>query len=268
MTSQRAALEHNGRIFYQALLLVFVSVAACLAAGAVAERGQVVSKDQLVAPLAPEQDHPLPRVVIKVDEDDLSSASGAKDVLVVHYRATPTSTYSFNDDVVVIAFRDGENYRIAEVLQSDAGMVNGELDSQNEYDEEFVSINNMRFLYVRNRVSGTGGIVEHNVYTVSGAASLEIIPFADLRKPKLLNPREEVRNGHYKLSGEDFDFEAGIYQPQDPECCPANGAYHAQLKLQGGFQQKTAGPGSVNDFKFVVVKDWRTKAEASAQDFR
>ena len=198
------------------------------------EQGQVVSKDQLIAPLAPEQDHPLPRVVIKVDEDDLSSASGATDVLVVHYRAAPTSKYSFNDDIVAIAFRQGEKYKIAEVLQSDAGVVDGELDSENDYDEEFISINDLRFLYVRNRISGSGGIVEHSVYTISGAANLVTIPFADLRRPKLLNAGEELRNGYYKFNDGGFDFEAGIYEPQDPECCPANGAYHAHLKLEGG----------------------------------
>ena len=244
---------------YRPLFLIFVAAANCVAAAGVAEPGQIVSKDQLIAPLAPEQDHPLPRVVIKVDEDNLSSAAGAKDVLVVHYRAKPTSKYSFHDDVVAIAFRDGENYRVAEVLQSDAGIVNGELDSENEYEEEFISINNMRFLYVRNRVSGSGGVVEHNVYSVSRAANLEIIPFPDLKKPKLLNPGEELRNGYFKFSGEGFDFEAGIYQPQDPECCPANGAYHAQLKLQGSFQPSTAPPGTAPDYEFVVVKEWRTK---------
>lgn len=242
-----------------ALLLIFVTAAGYLAAGSVVERGQVVSKDQLIAPLAPEQDHPLSRVVIKVDEDGLSYASGLKDVLVVHYRATPASRYSFNDDVVAIAFRDGENYRIAEVLQSDAGVVDGELDSQNEYEEEFISINNLRFLYVRNRFSGTGGIVEHNVYTISGAGTLVTIPFADLQKPKLLNPGEELRNGYYKFNGESFDFEAGIYRAQDPECCPTDGAYHAQLKLQSGFQQNTDTHNSAPGFKFVVVKEWRTK---------
>lgn len=242
-----------------ALLLIFVTVAEYLAAGAVVEQGQVVSKDQLVAPLAPEQDHPLPRVVLKVDEDNLSSPSGVKDVLVVHYRATPTSKYSFNDDVVAIAFRDGENYRVAEVLQSDAGLVDGELDSQNEYEEGFISINQQRFLYVRNRFSGTGGVVEHDVYTIAGAGNLVAIPFADLRKPKLLNPGEESRNGYFKFNGESFDFEAGIYQPQDPECCPTNGTYHAQLKLQGSFQQNTGKSSSAPDFRFAVVKEWRTK---------
>jgi hypothetical protein len=85
------------------------------------------------------------------------------------------------------------------------------------------------------------------------------IPFADLRKPKLLNPGEELRNGYYKFNGESFDFEAGIYRPQDPECCPTGGAYHAQLKLQAGFQQNTDTHNSAPGFKFVVVKEWRTK---------
>ena len=80
----------------------------------------------------------------------------------------------------------------------------------------------------------SGGIVEHSVYTISGAANLVTIPFADLRKPKLLNAREELRNGYYKFNDGGFDFEAGIYEPQDPECCLANGAYHAHLKLEGG----------------------------------
>lgn len=221
------------------------------------ERGQVVSKDQLIAALAPEQDHPLPRVVIKVDEGDLSSASGATHVLVVHYRATPTSKYSFNDDVVAIAFRNGEKYKIAEVLQSDAGLVNGELHSENDYDEEFVSINDLRFLYVRNRISGSGGIVEHNVYTILDADNLVTVPFADLRKPNLLNAGEELRNGYYKFNGGSFDFEAGIYRPQDPECCPANGVYHAQLKLEGTLRQNRGSPS--DNFKFAVVKEWRTR---------
>jgi len=242
-----------------ALLLIFLVAANCPTAAAVVEQGQVVSKDQLIAPLAPDRDHPLPRVVIKIDEDDLSSASGAQKVLVVHCRATPTPKFGLNDDVIAVAFHDDEKYRIAEVLQSDAGVVDGELNSENDYEEEFISINNLRFLYVRDRISGTGGIVEHNIYTISGAANLVTIPFADLRKPKLLNAGEELRNGYYKFKGEGFDFEAGIYEPQDPECCPAKGAYHAQLRLQGGFQQNTAAHSSAPDFKFVVIKEWRTK---------
>src|SRR6185437_741295 len=87
LTLRRAALEHNRPMCYRPLFLIFVAAANCVAAAGVAEPGQIVSKDQLIAPLAPEQDHPLPRVVIKVDEDNLSSAAGAKDVLVVHYRA-------------------------------------------------------------------------------------------------------------------------------------------------------------------------------------
>jgi hypothetical protein len=72
---------------YRALFLIFLAAANCPTVAAAIERGQVVSKDALVAPLSPEPDHPLPRNVIKVDEDQLSSASGATDILVVHYRA-------------------------------------------------------------------------------------------------------------------------------------------------------------------------------------
>jgi hypothetical protein len=158
---------------------------------AAVERGLVVSRDELIAPLAPEPDHPLPRVVIKVDEDEMSSSSGAKDVVVIHYRAVPTSKYSFNDDVVAIAIREDDRYKLAEVLQSDAGVVAGDLESQNDYEEEFVSVNGLRFLYIRNRISGTGDIVEQDVYRISGASTLVALPFADLRKTKTLKAGEE-----------------------------------------------------------------------------
>jgi hypothetical protein len=162
-----------------------------------------------------------------------------------------------NDDRVVIALEKDRKYEILKVLDSEAALVDGLLYSDNDFDQDFIAIGSLRFLYVRDNISGSGGIVTHDVYTISSDDQFSIIPFEEVNKTKLLKVGEELRNGQYLFKNEQFSFEAGIYKPQDPECCPSNGAYHALFKLTGGFEQIPQTETFQPEFKFVVEKEWR-----------
>ena len=223
------------------------------------DEDEVVSRDELVRVLPPEKDHLLPRSVIKVQEEEISCRPVSKKILAVHYRATPAMDMSMNDDQIVIAVAEGAKYRILKVLKSDAGVVNGELSSVNDFEQDFISIDGMRFLHIRNRISGSGGIVEHDVYTISSQNNLSVIPFAEERKPKLLKADEDLRNGQYQFEGNSFHFVAGIARPEDFECCASGGSYHADLKLRGTFKEDPVKQAFNPDFEFVVVKEWRTQ---------
>jgi hypothetical protein len=150
-----------------------------------------------------------------------------------------------------------DKYEILKILDSDASVVNGELYSENDFEQDFISIDGVRFLYVRNRVSGSGGITEHDVYTISSDNNVSTIPSEDVSKSKLLNAREDLRNGQFEFDGSGFRYTAGIYKPEDAECCPSNGAYHAEFRLHGNFKESHQHNFSP-DFKFAVAKEWRT----------
>jgi hypothetical protein len=136
-------------------------------------------------------------------------------------------------------------------------MVNGELYSENDFEQDFISIDGFRFLYVRNRVSGSGGITEHDVYTISSDNNISTIPFADVSKSTVLKAGEQLRNGQFEFDGSGFRYTAGIYKPEDPECCPSNGSYHAEFNLHGTFKENPASHTFSPDFQFVVAKEWR-----------
>jgi len=121
----------------------------------------------------------------------------------------------------------------------------------------------VRFLYLRNIVSGSGGIVMHQVYSISSDGRLIEVPFDEpasdrSKPPPLLAAGEELRNAGYLFKDGVFSYEAGIYKPEDAECCPSDGTYHAVYRLVGSFEPK--GNDFVPDFKFVVAREWREAA--------
>lgn len=242
------------------LALLCALLALTLAAhhtNAAQDEGDVVSRSELVRELPASADHPVPRIVMAAQEQEISCRPEPKRVLAVHYRAKPTAKFSMNDDQVVIALEKEGQYKILKAFESEAAIVEGLLYSDNDFDQDFITIGDLHFLYVRDNISGSGGIVMHDVYTMSSDDQLSSIPFENVSKSKLLKASEELRNGRYMFKNQHFSFEAGVYKPQDPECCPSNGAYHALFKLEGDFkpvpQTKTFRP----DFKFVVAKEWR-----------
>jgi hypothetical protein len=223
---------------------------------AMQEEGDVVSKATLLQEVPPNGDHLLPRKVIAAQEEEISSQPAAKEILAVHYRAKPTAQYGMNDDRIVIALEQNGAYRILKVYESDAAVIDGKLCSEDDFDQDFISIRGLRFLHIRDHVSGSGGITMHDVHTISSEGKLSTIPFDESRS-KLLKAGEELRNGRYLFASGEFRYEAGIYIDSDPECCPSNGAYHAIYKLEGDFKQSPDGVFTPY-FKFVVAKEWRS----------
>jgi len=221
------------------------------------EQGDVVSRAALLQEVPPNTDHPIARKVIATQEDEISSQPAAKKIMTVHYRAKPTAQYSMNDDRIVIALEQNGEYRILKVYESDAAVIDGKLYSEDDFDQEFISIRGLRFLHIRDHLSGSGGITMHDVYTIASDGKLSTIPFDESRS-KLLKAGEELRNGQYLFANGEFSFEAGIYIDSDPECCPSNGAYHAIYKLEGNFKHSPEG-AFTPDFKFAVAKEWRSE---------
>ncbi len=200
----------------------------------------------------------MPRKLIAAQEGEISCTPGPRKILVAHYRAEPTAQFSMNDDRVLIAAKQDDEFEILKVLESETAIVDGNLYSDSDFEQEFIEINGMHFLYIRTRISGSGGIVEHNVYTISSGQKLSIIPFPDVSKSTILKQSEELRNGGYRFAEGTFTFESGIYKPQDGECCPSLGDFHAQFKLEGKFREDGRNHAFEPDLKFVIAKQWRS----------
>ncbi len=79
-----------------------------------------------------------------------------------------------------------------------------------------------------------------------------------MSKSTILKQNEELRNGGYRFAQGTFTFESGIYKPQDSECCPSLGDFHAQFKLEGKFKEDAHNHAFEPDLKFVVAKEWRS----------
>jgi len=221
------------------------------------EEGDIITRTELAHDIPADSNHPVPRKLIQLQEEGITCQPSPKKILAVHYRARPTAEYSLNDDRIVIAVAHGDRQRILKVYESDAGMVNNHLDSQTEFDQNFIDIGGMRFLYIRERFAGSGGGVLDDVYSISSDDQLFSIPFQEVGKPKLLKPGEELRNGVSRFENDEFTLKAGIYQPKDPECCPSRGTYHARFTLTGEFKQAGAGVFKP-EFKFMIAKEWRS----------
>ncbi len=222
------------------------------------ERG-IVSRSELAHDIPADSNHPAPRKLIELQEEEISCQPRPKKILAVHYRAQPTSKYSLNDDRIVIAVEHGDRQKILKVFESDAGMVNNQWDSQTEFEQSFILIGDVRFLYIRERFAGSGGAVLHDVYSISSDDHLFMIPFQEVSKPKLLKPGEELRNGVSRFENDGFILEAGIYAPQDPECCPSKGIYHARFILAGEFKHVAGADVFKPEFKFIVAKEWLSR---------
>jgi hypothetical protein len=235
------------------LFLLFLGGSAL----AIQEEGDVVSRATLLQEIPPNPDHPVPRKVIAAQEEEIGSQSAPKKILAVHYRAKPTAPYGMNDDRIVIALEQNGEYRILKVYDSDAAVIDGKLYSEDDLDQDFISIRGLRLLHIRDHVSGSGGITMHDVYTISSEGKLSTIPFDESRS-KFLKAGEELRNGQYLFTNGEFRYEAGIYKGDDPECCPSNGAYRAIYKLDGDFKRSPEGVFTPY-FKFVVAKEWRSE---------
>ena len=220
--------------------------------------GDFFSKSALPPEILPDKDHPLARKLIASDEGEISCEPVSQKILVAHYRAEPTAEFSMKDDRVLIAVKQADKFEILKVLQSDTVVADGRLSSINDFEEEFITIEGVRFLYIRTRVSGSGGMVDHNIYTISSDRKLSVVPFEDVRKSSLLKHGEELRNGDYRFAKGTFTFESGIYKPEDGESCPSLGDFDAQFRLQGKFNQKAYSHTFEPDFRLVVANQKRS----------
>lgn len=222
------------------------------------DEGDVVSKSELAREIPADKDHPLPRKLIATQEGEISCAPTPRKILVAHYRAEPTTRLSMNDDRILIAVRQDDEFKILKILDSDTAIVDGDLYSDRDFEEEFIDIHGMHLLYIRTRISGSGGIVEDSIYTISSDQKLSTILFQDVSKSTILKGSEELRNGGYRFAKGTFTFESGIYKPQDGECCPSLGDFHAQFRLEGEFKEDAHSHAFQPDFKFVVANEWRS----------
>ncbi len=221
--------------------------------------GDIVTRSELAQDMPAVSNHPVPRKLIEIQQEEITCHPVPKKLLAVHYRAKPTAEYSLNDDRIVIAVEHGDRQKILKVFESDAGIVNDRLDSQIEFEQSFIVLSGMRFLYIQQRFAGSAGAVLHDVYSISSDDQLFLIPFEEASKPKLLNPGEELRNTSYRFENGGFTSEAGIYAPHDPECCASYGTYHARFTLAGEFRQVAGKDIFKPEFKFVVAKEWRSR---------
>ncbi len=222
------------------------------------EEGDFVAMSELPREIPPDKDHPLARKLIAADEGEISCKPTPQKILVAHYRAESTAQFSMKDDRILVAVKQADKFEILKVLQSETVIVDGRLSSDDDFEEEFIAIDGMHFLYIRTRVSGSGGIVDHDVYTISSDQKFSILPFQDVRKSTLLKKGEELRNGGYRFAEGTFTFESGIYKPEDGECCPSLGDFDAEFRLEGKFNQDTHSPTFEPDFRFVVANQRRS----------
>ncbi|MFZ0419580.1 MAG: hypothetical protein WAM04_15880 [Candidatus Sulfotelmatobacter sp.] len=225
----------------------------------VQDEGDAFSTTELARELPPDKDHPLARKLIAAQEGEISCAPAPLKILVAHYRAKPVSWLSMNDDRIVIAAKRADEFKVLKILDSETAIVDGNLNSDLDFEEEFININEMHFLRIRTRISGSGGIVEDDVYTISSDRNLSIIPFQDVSKSKILREGEELRNGGYRFAEGIYSFEAGIYRSRDGGCCPTLGTYDAEFRLEGKFTEDARSNAFEPGFQFVVAKEWRGK---------
>jgi hypothetical protein len=191
------------------------------------EEGDLVSESELARELPADKDHPLVRKLIAAEEGEISCEPTPEKILVAHYRAEPTAQFSMRDDRILIAVRRDDGFEILKVLQSETVVVDGSLSSDNDFEEEFITIEERHFLYIRTRVSGSGGIVEHDVYTISSNQKLSIVPFQDTTKAAVLKEGEALRNGGYRFAKGTFTFESGIYKTN-----PRGNCHNCQLLVK------------------------------------
>jgi len=223
----------------------------------VLEEGDFVAKSELPRELPADNDHPLARKLIAAEEGEISCEPTPQKILVAHYRAEPTAQFSMKDDLILVAVKQADKFEILKVLQSETVIVDGKLVSDDDFEEEFITIDGMHLLYIQTRVSGSGGIVDHDVYTISSDQKLSIVPFQDVTKSTVLKEGEDLRNGGYRFYRGIFTFESGIYKREDGECCPSMGDFDAEFRLEGKFKQDVHSHAFEPDFRFVVAKQWR-----------
>lgn len=224
----------------------------------VLEEGDFVADSELPRELPADTDHPLARKLIAVEEGEISSGPTPQKILVAHYRAESSAQFSMSDDHVLVAVKQTDKFEILKVLQSETVVVNGTLSSDDDFEEEFITIEGKHFLYIQTRVSGSGGIVDHDVYTISSDQKLSIVPFQDVTKSTALKEGEELRNGGYRFTQGTFTFQSGIYKTSDAECCPSLGDFSAEFRLEGKFNQDIHSHAFEPDFRFVIVSQRRS----------
>jgi len=222
------------------------------------DEGDLIAKSELPPEIPPDKEHPLARKLIAAEEGEISCEPTPQKVLVAHYRAEPTAQFSMKDDRLLVAVQQADKFLILKVLQSETVVVDGKLSSDDDFEEEFITVAGMHFLYIRTRVSGSGGIVDHDVYTISSDQKLSIVPFQDVSKSMLLKEGEELRNGGLWFARGIFMFQSGIYKPQDAGCCPSRGDFDAEFRLEGKFNQNANNHAFEPDFRFVVANQRRS----------
>ncbi len=237
---------------------IYCLVVLLLAAAAFGqEEGNLMTKEALVHALPADKDHPLTREVIDVHEEEISFPQSSKMILIVHYRAGQASWESRADDRVVLALKQGDQFEILKVLESDSTVDDGKLISETDFNEIPIVTNGRHFIDIQTNYSGSGAAVLDDVYAISSQGVLSSIPFEDVDKSKLLKAGDELRNGGFLFQDGAFVFESGVYLDKDCESCPSQGMYHARFKLTGDFKEDPAKHEFEPDFKFVIDKEWR-----------
>jgi hypothetical protein len=154
--------------------------------------------------------------------------------------------------------KQSDKFEILKGTAIETVIVDGKLSPEDNFEEELITIKGMHFPYIRTQVSGSGGSVDHDVYTISSDQKLSIVPFQDVTESTLLKEGQELRNGGYRFAKGTFTFESGIYRPEDGECCPSMGDFDAEFRLEGGLNQDTHSHGFEPDFSFVVANQKRS----------
>ena len=83
-------------------------------------------------------------------------------------------------------------------IDSETAIVDGDLYSDRDFEEEFIDIHGMHFLYIRTQDLKSGGIVEDSIYTISSDEKTLTILFQDVRK--IHNTERERRTAQRWLS--------------------------------------------------------------------
>lgn len=222
------------------------------------EEGDLVPRVELVKDLAIDQNHPSVRRVVAVEEGEISCQPRSQKLLVVHYRSDQTSRSGMKDDRLAIAVKQGDEFRVLKILESDTAVIDQGLYSGTDFDEEFILTGGIRFLHISTHYAGAGGLIMDEVYAISSDGQLSTVHFEE--GSKLLRPEDQLRNGVRVFRDGVFSFESGIYRDRDGECCPSQGTLHQDFKLVGDFEEDRAKHVFRPAFKFVMDKESRSNS--------
>ncbi len=175
------------------------------------EEGDFVSESELARELLADKDHPLARKLIAAEEGEISCEPTPQKIFVAHYRAEPTAQFSLRDDRILIAVKRDDGFGIY-ALQSETVVSDGSVSSENDFEEEFITIEGMHFLYIPHQSVRLGGNRRKRcLYGIQQPDTLDCSA-SDVTKSTVLKEGEELRNGGYRLDKGTFSFESGVYK--------------------------------------------------------